>query len=197
MDVIRDKRELRAHIRAARATLGPESRAVAARSLAEVLDAEPSLASVSMVLAYRASAEELSIDPAAERLRSRGVVLAYPRVGPERTLSLHLVHDDEFVPGAFGILEPPAGAPRVEPGNIDAVLMPGLAFDREGFRLGYGGGYYDTLLPTLRPDCIRIGVCFELQVVDAVPREPHDLPVDLIATASGVSGTALRARPSG
>jgi 5-formyltetrahydrofolate cyclo-ligase len=70
----------------------------------------------------------------------------------------------------------------VAPAAIDWVLVPGVAFDAAGRRLGYGGGYYDRLLPQLSPGVARVAGTLEIQLVDRVPAGPHDLPVDTIVT---------------
>jgi 5-formyltetrahydrofolate cyclo-ligase len=70
----------------------------------------------------------------------------------------------------------------VDVAAIDWVLVPGVAFDLAGHRIGYGGGYYDRLLPTLREDAPRIAGAFELQIVERVPASAHDLKVDAIVT---------------
>ena len=62
----------------------------------------------------------------------------------------------------------------VDPAELDVVVVPGLAFTLDGRRLGQGGGHYDRFLPRLRPDCVTIGACFAEQLVDDLPREPHD-----------------------
>lgn len=78
-----------------------------------------------------------------------------------------------------------------EPAAIDLVLVPGVAFTADGWRLGQGGGWYDRFLPMLRPDAVTVGVAFAAQVVDALPVEPHDVRVDLVVTdASGTAGVA-------
>jgi 5-formyltetrahydrofolate cyclo-ligase len=88
---------------------------------------------------------------------------------------------EELEPGRFGLLEPPSNPERaVEPREIDLVLVPGIVFDHGGYRIGYGGGYYDRFLARL--DASSIGLAFEMQLVERVPREPHDVPVDAIAT---------------
>ena len=65
--------------------------------------------------------------------------------------------------------------------NIDLILVAGIAFDRDGYRLGYGLGYYDKFLAKL-PKALKIGLCFDLQIVEKVPRESYDVPVDMIVT---------------
>ncbi|MDO9423403.1 MAG: 5-formyltetrahydrofolate cyclo-ligase [Methylobacter sp.] len=93
----------------------------------------------------------------------------------------------ELVPGMWGILEPPkqrwgeAGkAIAVE--QLDCVLVPGVAFDRHGGRLGNGGGYYDRLLKCVRADTVLIGGCFESQLVEQVVMEAHDVAMDIVIT---------------
>ena len=88
---------------------------------------------------------------------------------------------DNLIPsGKFGILEP-IEIMKIAYKNIDLVLVPGIAFDKEGHRIGYGFGYYDKFLKKV-PKAVKIGLCFDFQVVDKVPREWHDVPVDLVVT---------------
>ena len=113
--------------------------------------------------------------------------------------------DADLEPGTLGIPEPAPDCPEVEPEAVDWVLVPGLAFDAAGYRLGRGAGHYDRLLPTLRPDAPRWALAFDCQWVDDLPVEPHDVPLDGIvsptpATSSRRSrrGAQLaRPRPSG
>lgn len=93
--------------------------------------------------------------------------------------------DKQLVPGYCGIPEPlPAlvAAGACDPGLIDVAIVPGSVFDRFGGRLGYGGGYYDRFLATNAPHAVRIGVAFELQMVDRVPVEAHDQFMDFVVT---------------
>lgn len=82
--------------------------------------------------------------------------------------------------GFYGLMEP-RFAPHFDP-PVELLLVPGLAFDDRGYRVGYGGGYYDALLDHVGPEIIVMGVCFEAQIVDHVPEAPHDLPVDWLCT---------------
>ena len=124
----------------------------------------------------------------ADSLRSRARVILPRVVGPEDALALHGVCDleREVVPGWMGIPEPvPGNCPEYSPDEVDFILVPGLAFDRRGGRLGYGGGYFDYIL-NLRTDLHESGavvaVAFALQIVDAVPRESWDARVPIIVT---------------
>ena len=94
---------------------------------------------------------------------------------------------EELLPGTLGIPEPPPELQndvqrRGRPEDIDLVLIPGLAFDRHGNRLGQGKGYYDRFLMSLRPAAFKLGLAFECQIVDDLPRTPHDAPVDAVLT---------------
>jgi 5-formyltetrahydrofolate cyclo-ligase len=105
-----------------------------------------------------------------------------------RHLVLHQVGDidRDTRPGRWGIREPdPARCPAIDPLEVDLVLLPGVAFDRRGGRLGYGAGFYDRLLTRLRTDCVRVAGAFSLQVVAEVPLEPHDQRFQCLVTEAG------------
>ncbi|MCR4434767.1 MAG: 5-formyltetrahydrofolate cyclo-ligase [Clostridiales bacterium] len=99
------------------------------------------------------------------------------------------IHDigSDLEPGFSGIEEPKKDRiSRVDPRGIDLVVVPGLAFDGLKNRLGYGAGYYDRYLARVRPDCSKIAVAFDLQIVDSVPVQEYDLPMDKIITESRI-----------
>ena len=87
---------------------------------------------------------------------------------------------DRLAKGAYGILEPGADCPRVEPEEIDLILVPGTAFDVRGHRIGQGGGYYDRYLNRTR--AVRVGVCHDFALLSAVPSEAHDARMDIVVT---------------
>jgi 5-formyltetrahydrofolate cyclo-ligase len=103
-------------------------------------------------------------------------------------LDLHAVCDpaEDVAPGYRGIPEPRRHCAAVAIESIDWILVPGVAFDAHGRRIGYGGGYYDRLLPMLPATALRIAGAFEAQLVDRVPTAPHDLPLDAIVTEARV-----------
>jgi len=89
--------------------------------------------------------------------------------------------EKELEIGYYGILTPKKEYQRIlSPNIVDLVLVPGVAFDVEGYRVGYGGGYYDRFFSSLKKDVIKIGLCYDLQILSQVPRDPYDIPVDLI-----------------
>jgi 5-formyltetrahydrofolate cyclo-ligase len=91
----------------------------------------------------------------------------------------------EFEPDAWGMLAPKARVP-VRPSNVAVVLVPGLAFDQHGHRLGRGAGIYDRLLAALPPNAMRIGFVFSDRVVPELPREPHDVRMDAVVTPDAI-----------
>ncbi|MDL2343360.1 5-formyltetrahydrofolate cyclo-ligase [Deinococcus sp. MIMF12] len=132
------------------------------------------------VLAYHALPGEPDVGALAagfELLTTRA------RFQPAPHLTLH-PWDTATEVSRFGVRQPPAPTPRVALETVDAVLLPGLAFDRFGVRLGYGGGFYDRLLPGFSG--LTVGVVPEALVVDALPTEAHDLRAGFLATEGGV-----------
>lgn len=116
-----------------------------------------------------------------------GKIVAAPRVDDAaRMLDLRIIGDPERDVGASrqGIPEPLSHCPPIARDAIDFVVVPGIAFDREGHRLGYGGGYYDRLLPLLSPHAARVAGAFDLQILPRVPVGPYDIPVDAVVTES-------------
>jgi 5-formyltetrahydrofolate cyclo-ligase len=127
---------------------------------------------------------EIDVRPLMRALASRGHALCLPRT-PKRGLPLDFrafAFGDAMAKGPFGTLQPAEEAPRAVPGW---VIVPLLAFDRAGHRLGYGGGYYDRTLASL-PGVGTLGVAFACQEMDQVPSGPFDAPLDAVATEVGV-----------
>ncbi len=92
--------------------------------------------------------------------------------------------------GAFGILEPAPLCMTDDLCRVDLAVLPGLAYDRRGFRLGYGGGYYDRLIATGRLEqTLRVGLCYGFQLLDALPAEPWDKPVHMVCTETEIVWT--------
>jgi 5-formyltetrahydrofolate cyclo-ligase len=184
------KRAAREYARAARCALDPASCSRAAQSLADSLGSLPEVVIARTVLAYGATPEEIDPAIAVERLRSCGVTIAYPRIEAPGVLGLHVVDDEsELVRGPFGLTQPTEKAPRIQAREIDAVIVPGVAFDANGWRLGYGGGYYDRLLPVLRDDCARIGVAYDEQVLESIPAQEHDVRMHVVVTPTRILRT--------
>ena len=135
------------------------------------------------VAGYAPFGSELDVGPLMLRLQSMGCDLALPLiVAPHQPLEFHLWQGgDPLQAGPLGIFQPAPHSPIIRPA---LVLAPLLAFDRQGWRLGYGGGYYDRTLDALGtvPPVTVVGIAFAAQEMDCVPHQPHDHPVDYVAT---------------
>ena len=110
--------------------------------------------------------------------------LVVPKVEQHEIEPSLIIDFDNLMPSKLGILEP-IEAMKIAYKNIDLVLVPGIVFDMEGHRIGYGFGYYDKFLRKV-PKAVKIGLCFDFQVVDEIPKEQHDVPVDFIVTEKRV-----------
>jgi 5-formyltetrahydrofolate cyclo-ligase len=183
-ELTQKKAALRALMIARRAALVPaaatRAQELACRHLVELCRAR----AARRVALFAGFKDELDPRGAEPALRALGARLWFPRVAGKRRLSFH-----ELAPGAtltasgFGIPEPDASWPVAAPAELDLVVVPGLAFDRGGGRLGWGGGFYDAALAEGRTT--SAGFCYALQLVDAVPRSASDHAVDLIVCEDG------------
>lgn len=178
------KDALRAEARAFLRALPADERAAAEARIARRVWEVPEIAGARTLLIYASLPEEVGTDGIAAEARRRGITLVYPRCLPEGRMTLHAVDAPGALrPGRFGIREPDADAcPIHEPGEIDAALIPGLAWDRDGHRLGRGGGYYDRLLAHPEWRGFRCGLFFAAQETPSVPREAWDIRLDAIVT---------------
>lgn len=142
---------------------------------------EERLPAGAIVALYAAKGSE--VDPAAidAAARAAGLVVVYPRVvDHDRVLAFHRATLEELVVGRFGLREPAADARAVAIEDVAAFVIPGLAFDRGGGRIGWGHGHYDATLALARPEALRIGLAFDCQIVGAVPRDAHDALLHVI-----------------
>ncbi|CQR53236.1 5-formyltetrahydrofolate cyclo-ligase [Paenibacillus riograndensis] len=193
------KRELRAERAAVREGLAADERAsMSARVCSHALDWLRKEKAASL-LAYVPFRSELDCRPLIAGAWALGREVLLPRVIAEAgTMSLHTVGSwEELAPGAYGILEPLLpegnGQEREVPPVPDVVFVPGLAFDRQGGRLGYGKGYYDRMQASLKQESgfalkppVWIGLAFSQQLVPEVPMDGHDAYMDMLITEEGI-----------
>lgn len=141
------------------------------------LSRHPRLAEARIVLLYSALPDEVPTLPLLNRLTTEGKTVLLPRVVSDTDMELRrYTGPNDLEPGAFGIMEP-TGELFTDYDLIDVAVVPGMAFDREGHRLGRGKGYYDRFLAQL-PHIYKIGICFPFQLVDKVPADAHDMLMD-------------------
>ncbi len=151
------------------------------------LEQFPPLRHPATVLFYMAMEDEIDLWPLTEtKLPVRWVTTRTPPRGP---LTIHEI-DVAMETHELGFRQPDASAPRVPSAEVDVALIPGLAFDLYGNRLGRGMGYFDQLLARLRAGIVRVGVVPSLLVADRLPKEEHDVPVQWLAAEEGVVGVA-------
>lgn len=117
--------------------------------------------------------------------------IAIPYIQGEELGLFRLTSLDELSPARMGILEPRLDLQKdpsrqVDPSILECIIVPGLGFDRQGGRLGYGKGYYDRLLSTLSPSVFLVGVAFAVQWFDTIPQAVHDVPMDCVITEEGI-----------
>jgi len=187
------KRALRERILAARDALEGRTRSEESASIAQRIAELPSFRSAACVVLTLPFRSEWDTRPLLHDALARGAAVALPRVNDvSRMIELHRVRDAlaDVAAGYRGIPEPLASLPRVPPADVEWILVPGVAFDVHGRRLGYGGGYYDRLLPLLPPSASKIAGAFELQLVESIPAAPHDLTVNAVATPARLVVTA-------
>jgi 5-formyltetrahydrofolate cyclo-ligase len=187
MDLRAAKAQLRAEMKALRAAVSADSHREASAQAAQALCSLPQWQAARVVCLYASFKHELGTRDLLQRALDEGKSLVLPRARPDGTLSLHQVTDLRTLASShLGILEPAADAPDCAVDAVDLFLVPGLAFDAEGHRLGYGAGFYDRLLTQARPNAFAVGYGFAFQVCPEVPTEAHDQRLQAILTPTGV-----------
>lgn len=193
----RDREALRHRIRNRRERLDTDQREIAANRVAEQLTAQPFLRQARTVAAYHAMGGELDPAPTLERLHESGTCIYLPVLDPERARTLFFRQWTPATPmsrNRLGIPEP-SGTSELEPHRLDVVLVPLVACDGRGNRLGMGGGYYDTTFAwrlseaPARPRLV--GMAYDFQVVERLSAMPWDVPLDHIATPDGVATCSI------
>ncbi len=182
-----EKRRLREQVIAARARLTAAEREDASRRIAARISELDAFASARTVALYAPIGAEVDTREIARRALAAGKSLAWPRL-PAGQLALEFAACDPagLVAGPHRTRQPPPGAPAVPPDAIDLVLVPGVAFDAAGGRLGRGRGHYDATLGAMPRRAARVGLCFEVQLLPELPSEPHDAALDAVVTEERV-----------
>jgi len=179
-----DKQALRAASLEARKRL--ENRATANQQILERVLTEIEKTRPRHVLIYTNVRTEVSTEVLQANAINQVGEVVVPYCLPDFQLGLfRLRNQAELSIGRYGIAEPALELRKdrhISPGEIDIAILPGVAFDLQGNRLGYGKGYFDRLLPQLPKHCVKVGLAFECQLVPQVLVETHDIPVDLVIT---------------
>lgn len=182
IDMSADKAEIRRMVRAKREALTGGEVRERSDALIRRLAVTFGVAERRTYALYYPIRNEIDVLPFVRTLLSEGRVAALPRTVPgERRMDFcPIVSLEGLVPSSFGIPEPGPAAPALDPRSIDIIIVPGVAFDRQGRRLGYGGGFYDRYLPLLRRDTLKVALAYDFQLFDELPHDARDYGVDLI-----------------
>jgi 5-formyltetrahydrofolate cyclo-ligase len=186
-DVAEQKRRLRRSCRQIRNELGEATRQGASLSICGWIESWHVFQTSSVILAYMPITGEVDLTPLLERQPQKGWVL--PRIIPEdnHRMVFHPYVSGRLIRHPFGMAEPPPDLPIVPPSEVQLALVPGLAFDRLGRRLGYGGGYFDRFLHDFTG--VSLGVIFQALLLDHLPYGEYDVPVKWIVTEVGLLQT--------
>ncbi len=195
------KKQMRADMRCVLEQLSPEQRHAASVAACIRVMALEVFKHAGTVMLYLPMTSEIDVTGIAVRCFREGKTVCVPRVDWKRhdmlALEVDSLDDHVLEVDEHGVRTPREGRP-VPPSMIDVIIVPGLAFDQRGTRLGRGGGYYDRFLARVRDNgATTIGIAFDQQIVDEVPAAPHDLAVDRVVTDRRVTcAKAMRAGKS-
>lgn len=173
-----DKKTLRREISAKKRAMTPEQIDEASQRLARQLFATEAYQNAQSIYGYLSYNQEVRTDAILRRAMIDGKHVAVPKVFGDEMRFIWIEDLSLVAPGYFDIPEPIADGPIADD-DLALMLMPGLAFDREGHRIGYGGGFYDRYL-ALHPDHRLVALCYDFQLLDHLDTEDHDIPVHLV-----------------
>jgi 5-formyltetrahydrofolate cyclo-ligase len=185
-DLKRAKRAVRSEVRAARDAIPADERELASLAIVDRVSALDEVERAGTVMAFWSFGSEVDTAPLIDALHARGIRVALPRIVEGDLEARTYAPGDPVTETAFGAREPSDGE-ILDPSAIDVVVTPAVVFDRSGRRVGYGGGFYDRFFLLTRPDAVRVGVGFDLQLIDGnLPSGHFDLGLDALVTESEV-----------
>ncbi len=187
------KQPLRDRLKAALAGVAPPDVAVWSSAICARLVAWEVYQRASTVMLFAPIRGEADLGSVAADAERAGKRVCVPRSDwSSRRIDAAVAGFAQLKPGRHGLMEPPAGAPSAPVTEIDLVLVPGLAFDPRGHRLGRGGGFYDRFLADPALKATTCGIGFDLQLVDSVPVTPLDIPIQWVCTPTRLLATGAR-----
>ena len=184
MDVSMIKNELRCEYLAKRKAIPAEVRADKDRALCRLLSESDLFLNAKEILAYAPKSPEIDILPLVQKAIELGKRVAFPRCAQDFSLSFHYAHPSQLVRGHFGIMEPSDNLPLCQASEDSICLVPALLFDFEGYRIGYGKGYYDRFLSSYRG--LAVGIARDAFILPKLPRGAFDLRVKVLASETEV-----------
>ena len=190
MNVSEEKARIRKEIKRRRSMLSFSVLSDIEKSLPEFISAiddselKKKLKNAKRIALYRSFNGEVPVDGLAEYFMSQGVKCCFPRIENDTMVfcDCDSLKEDEFDQSSIGIKEPVNSKPSVDPKDIDVVVLPAVAYNEEGTRLGMGGGFYDRFIGSLGPHRpYLLGICYEFQICSDVPGTDNDISADFIA----------------
>jgi 5-formyltetrahydrofolate cyclo-ligase len=181
----RVKAELRKRLRGVRAAMPLEACAARSAKIVARVEALEVVRKARSVALFWPIVERHEVDlrPLDAALRARGVSVAYPAIHPEtRVMTFHFEAPEGLEERGFGFREPALDARVAERGDLDVLVVPAIAIDPVGHRIGYGAGYYDRAIPLHAPPAVTVGVAYDFQLVAEVPFTEHDVPLNHVVT---------------
>ena len=180
------KKILRREIKSRLATLSADERLSLSHTVTEKFLAHSIYRNSKILMAYFSTAEEIQLQKFFSAAFSDGKILAVPFIEGREMHAVILPELDAVEIGAYGILTVKSSARKIiDAAKINCIVTPGLAFDANGNRLGKGGGFYDKFL-SRAVNAVKVALAFDVQIVDSVPIEPHDVSVDFIFTPTKI-----------
>jgi 5-formyltetrahydrofolate cyclo-ligase len=182
------KKSIRDHILDERSKLGKKEHRLYSNIIIDKLYKSSIYSNANVIMTFISFGHEVDTHGFIKNSIANGKRLLVPVTFPKTNeiKPSEIYEFDELETGFYNILTPKKEFIRfINPHDIDLAIVPGVAFDRNGYRIGYGGGYYDRFLSQY-PDIIKIGVCFDLQVIDSIPKVDFDIPVDIIFTEKDI-----------
>ena len=179
------KSELRKIMMAKRNELLVDKKEKLDRNIFQKLISNPMYLNAKVIFIYVSYENEVNTHEVIKHALQSGKIVCIPKVISKDIgmVAMEINSFDELTPGAYGILEPSSrNGVVIDPKEIDMIILPGLAFDKFGGRLGYGGGFYDRYLLAVKKDTPKIALGYSFQLVEKVPTEELDVPIDDVIT---------------
>lgn len=186
-----EKKLIREDILAKRKKIGKENRDIYSKEILNKLLNSSYYKEAKTIMSFVSFSDEVNTHEFMKRAIADGKKIVVPITIPEthELKPSKLEAFSELEPGYYNILTPKEEFIRfIDPQEIDLVITPGVAFRRDGYRVGYGGGYYDRFLSKI-PNATTIAICFDMQIVDDLPTDHYDIPVDFIYTEKNIINT--------
>jgi len=179
------KAQLRQRCKATRNTLGEEARQQASLAICKHLYTWDMFQNAETILTYMPTRGEVDLSPLLTEFPEKRWLLPRILPGENGRMVFHDYDPENLIVHSFGMAEPASYLPQVPPRDIQLVLVPGLAFDRSGWRLGYGGGFFDRFLRDFSK--VSVGVVFQVLLLDAIPHGEYDIPVGWLVSEDGLN----------